>query len=165
MNSNNDDERQQKKEEETNNATTTTTNNSLLEKILNNKNYNIINDENKNKEKEKLFSEIFTIHYSPFLLIAFMILMVYASYILITNSKIFMAFYIIFILGILFIPVIGEKIWTHIKYCIDIYYYLIENVSFIRYDVKNDSWFYGSTTNNDNAEKLRFYKNMLCSEK
>ena len=161
MNSNNNDDEQRKEEKETNNATTT---NSLLEKILN-ENNNIINDEIKNKEEEKLFSELFTIHYSPFLLIAFLILMVYASYILITNSKIFMAFYIIFIIGILFIPVIGEKIWTHIKFCIDIYYYLIENVSFIRYDVKNDRWLYGSTRNNDNAEKLRFYKNMLCSQK
>ena len=128
-------------------------------------NNNVENDNNNNDEEEeeeecnktkakKLCKKSlldlcanFSLYFSPFLLLICIILVGYASYILITNSKLFSVLYVIFIIGALFIPNMGDSIMTHIELSIAMYYNLLGNVSIVRYDAQNDQIIYGSNDN------------------
>ena len=89
----------------------------------------------------------FSLYFSPFLLLICIILVAYASYVLITNSKLFSVLYVIFIIGALFIPNMGDSLMTHIELSIALYYNLLGNVSIVRYDAQNDQIIYGSNDN------------------
>ena len=127
-------------------------------------NNNVENDNNNNDEEEeeecnetkakKLCKKSlldlcanFSLYFSPFLLLICIILVGYASYVLITNSKLFSVLYVIFIIGALFIPNMGDSIMTHIELSIALYYNLLGNVSIVRYDAQNDQIIYGSNDN------------------
>ena len=127
-------------------------------------NNNVENDNNNNDEEEeeecnetkakKLCKKSlldlcanFSLYFSPFLLLICIILVAYASYILITNSKLFSVLYVIFIIGALFIPNMGDSLMTHIELSIALYYNLLGNVSIVRYDAQNDQIIYGSNDN------------------
>ena len=107
----------------------------------------------------------FSLYFSPFLLLICMILVAYASYVLITTSKLFSVLYVIFIIGALFIPNMGDSIMTHIELSIALYYNLIGNVSIVRYDAQNDEIIYGSNDNkvlkNSYSKQRQTYKDLF----
>ena len=116
-------------------------------------NDNVLNDILNQEECKNAilkFRNNFDFHFSPFLLIVCMILIIYASYILIVNSKIFTILYIIFIIAALFIPNMADSIMTHIPISMFTFHRMIGNVSIIKYDTEKNKF----TLTSENRSKF-----------
>ena len=117
---------------------------------LNDNVFNDILNQEKCKNAILKFRNNFDFHFSPFLLIVCMILIIYASYILIVNSKIFTILYIIFIIAALFIPNMADSIMTHIPISMFTFHQMIGNVSIIKYDTEKNKF----TLTSENKSKF-----------
>ena len=108
--------------------------------------------QNKRKTKKKNGNENsppLSPHFSPILFVFSLILFGYASYLLMTNSKLFCIIFIVFIFTALFIPAWNYKMSFHTQMSFLLCQNILENLCSIKYNFEEGNFIYDHDVRKD----------------